>query len=151
MKGKSLVFDDVIFPKEFDTPACREAIREWLAYKKDRGQTYKGHRGLSAIFNSFKGHPPEALCEQINYSMTSGWAGVFPPKLKKPIEKPRPKVPLVATVLPQEPMLSPEKIREQIAKIRVPNKGFPEKRDLKERREELRRQIESIKNAAKEN
>lgn len=64
----------------FDCDAVRTAFEEWLKYKRLRGQPYRCAMGLNKILNQFRPLGPKALIDQINYSISTNYAGVIPPR-----------------------------------------------------------------------
>jgi hypothetical protein len=81
-KGKELIYSEkpsgLIIPDELQND--QDAILEWLAYKKERGQGYKGERGLQALWRCFKAIPAERRREAVDYSMANNWSGLFEKK-----------------------------------------------------------------------
>jgi len=51
-------------------------IREWLAYKKQKGQNYKS-KGLEVFWRMLRKFPHEHLKAIIEQSMANNWAGLF--------------------------------------------------------------------------
>lgn len=66
-KGKRLELPDILEPH-------REAIEEWLAYKREKGQTYKP-RGLAKLLKDLESMPNPTSA--IHKSMACNYAGVF--------------------------------------------------------------------------
>src|SRR3990167_8236796 len=54
-------------------------IKNWLAYKRERGETYKP-RGLDALYRALRAIPEGQRKAAIDQSMGNNWAGLFPPK-----------------------------------------------------------------------
>jgi hypothetical protein len=54
-------------------------IMNWLAYKREKGQTYKP-RGLNALWGVLRSIPSHQRKQAIDQSMANNWAGIFPPK-----------------------------------------------------------------------
>ena len=62
---------------------CKEALEMWLAYKKEKRQTYKP-RGLEALKKKLlqlSNGNPEYAKEIVEYSMGNNYAGLFSPKI----------------------------------------------------------------------
>jgi hypothetical protein len=76
-KGKEKQ-EPVAIPEDLQTN--QDAILAWLAYKKERGQGYKGQVGLRALWGRLRAIPQDKRVEAINASMGNGWAGIFEPK-----------------------------------------------------------------------
>ena len=76
-KHRKLTWDEICFPEKFDTLECRESLKNWWDYKLAKGEGYKTHAGISAIFNRFKANTREQLINAINFSMSNNYAGIF--------------------------------------------------------------------------
>lgn len=62
---------------------CKEALDMWLAYKKEKRQTYKP-RGLEALKKKLlqlSNGNPEYAKEIVEYSMCNNYTGLFSPKI----------------------------------------------------------------------
>lgn len=62
---------------------CQEALDMWLAYKKEKRQTYKP-RGLEALKKKLlqlSNGNPEYAKEIVEYSMGNNYTGLFSPKI----------------------------------------------------------------------
>lgn len=58
-------------------------VSDWMAYKRERGETYKGKRGLTAFCNRLQklsGGDPETARRIVGNSMANNYAGVFAEK-----------------------------------------------------------------------
>jgi hypothetical protein len=51
-------------------------IHDWLAYKRQKGQTYKP-RGLEALWGALRLIAPEKRRAAVDYSMANNWSGLF--------------------------------------------------------------------------
>jgi len=51
-------------------------ILNWLAYKKERGQSYKP-KGLEALWGKIRAIPKDKIKDAIDHSMANGWSGLF--------------------------------------------------------------------------
>lgn len=61
---------------------CQEALDEWLAYKKEKRQSYKP-RGLESLKKrllQMSNGNPEYAKVIVNYSMANNYSGLFAPK-----------------------------------------------------------------------
>ena len=68
--------------KQNEIYPCKEALDMWLAYKKEKHQTYKP-RGLAALKNKLlqlSNGNPEYAKVIVEYSMGNNYAGLFAPK-----------------------------------------------------------------------
>lgn len=66
----------------FIEPAFQPVMAEWLAYKSERGQTYR-QQGLKACYSKLQklsNGSPDMAQEIIQQSMANNWAGLFPLK-----------------------------------------------------------------------
>lgn len=62
---------------------CKEALEMWLAYKKEKRQTYKP-RGLEALKKKLlqlSNGNPEYAKVIVEYSMSNNYTGLFSPKI----------------------------------------------------------------------
>lgn len=70
--------------------ALQEKTRQWLAYKKERRESYKPV-GLQALVNKIQTSAAQygdgAVCELIDLSMSSGYQGIMFDRLKKTGQK----------------------------------------------------------------
>lgn len=55
-------------------------LTNWLAYKQEKKQAYRGSHGLSALWSRIRKIDPSARKEAIEQSMANNYAGIFPPK-----------------------------------------------------------------------
>lgn len=62
-----------------DLEADKADIETWLAYKREKGQTYKP-RGLEALWDMLRKIPAGQRKASIENSMASNYQGIFPPK-----------------------------------------------------------------------
>ena len=51
-------------------------IRDWMAYKREKGQKYKP-TGLGAFWRALRAIPPEKRRESVDWSMANNWSGLF--------------------------------------------------------------------------
>lgn len=65
-------------PEGFETPAVRQAIRDWLEFKAGRGESYKDGAYLGRKIAEFS--TPSAFIAAVNSSIGNNYAGVFPAK-----------------------------------------------------------------------
>lgn len=59
-----------------DLKPNEKEVLDWLAYKRERGETYKP-RGLEALWRTIRTIPPEKRRESVDHSMANNWAGLF--------------------------------------------------------------------------
>ena len=75
-------FDIIEDQQQKITYPCQEALDEWLAYKKEKRQTYKP-RGLEALKKKLlqmSNGNPEYAKVIVEYSMANNYSGLFAPK-----------------------------------------------------------------------
>lgn len=66
----------------FVEPSFQPVMAEWLAYKSERGQTYR-KQGLKACYSKLRelsNEDPDIARKIIRQSMANNWAGLFPLK-----------------------------------------------------------------------
>lgn len=77
---------DVFFGHNF-SPPMQEKLLEWLAYKKERRQTYTptGQKSLMGqVANRLTKHDEKQIIDLISECMANGWQGIIWDKLKSP-------------------------------------------------------------------
>lgn len=66
--------------------ALGDAVRDWLAYKAERRESYKP-TGLKSLFaqieRTVKVHGEDAVCDCIRLSMSNGWRGIIWDRIEK--------------------------------------------------------------------
>ena len=75
-------FDIIEDQQQNITYPCQEALEEWLAYKKEKRQSYKP-RGLEALKKKLlqmSNGSPEYAKVIVEYSMANNYSGLFAPK-----------------------------------------------------------------------
>lgn len=75
-------FDIIEDQQQKITYPCQEALEEWLAYKKEKRQSYKP-RGLEALKKKLlqmSNGSPEYAKVIVEYSMANNYSGLFAPK-----------------------------------------------------------------------
>ena len=104
-----------ILEKGFSGPV-REALAEWLTYKRERGESYKP-TGLRAILteteNKIDRYGENAVIAVIRQSMANGWKGIIWDKLGEPTAMPAKKNPSAA-IGAQSSSIDMEKIRRML-------------------------------------
>lgn len=76
-------------PESLRTNNCLDAIRTWLAYKRERKQGYKP-QGLKGALTAFsKQFTPATFPSAVERSIANNWSGLFPEN-PKPNGKPAP-------------------------------------------------------------
>lgn len=77
-RGKPIELPDL--PAALDTPEVRQALLDWFAYKRERGEGYKP-RGAKALVTRLSKFSASVVVESVSQSMSSNWAGLFPDKV----------------------------------------------------------------------
>lgn len=75
-------FETTTEQKQEEYYPCKEALEAWLAYKKEKRQTYKS-RGLEALKKKLlqlSNGNPEYAKVIVEYSMGNNYTGLFAPK-----------------------------------------------------------------------
>lgn len=78
-----LDFEITTEQKQEEYYPCKEALEMWLAYKKEKRQTYKP-RGLEALKKKLlqlSNGNPEYAKEIVEYSMGNNYTGLFSPRI----------------------------------------------------------------------
>ena len=90
MRGEPLkaepvsILDTVTYPEGFDTPEVRQAIMDWLEYKRERKPAYKSPakqitRLLEIQDDGTKRFPtPAVFVDSVNHSIGQNYAGCYP-------------------------------------------------------------------------
>lgn len=69
--------------------ALGDAVRDWLAYKAERRESYKP-TGLKSLFaqieRTVKVHGEDAVCDCIRLSMSNGWRGIIWDRIEKEVK-----------------------------------------------------------------
>ena len=64
-------------------------MRDWLAYKAERRESYKP-TGLKSLFSQIertvKVHGEDAVCDCIRLSMSNGWRGIIWDRIEKEVK-----------------------------------------------------------------
>lgn len=67
------------FPEQW-SDARKETMTRWLAYKREKGATYKP-AGWQALCTSLSSFPDSTIAEAVRQSMANNWQGLFPEKI----------------------------------------------------------------------
>lgn len=79
-KTEPAVIVEDAFPPALDTPECRKAWDEWLAYKADRHENYLP-RSRTMLLNKLARYGAEVMCRAIEDSIGNNWQGLFPDRV----------------------------------------------------------------------
>lgn len=69
-----------------DSP-LRDIVLEWVEYKQERGQAYKGRKGITQFYNRLRdlsNGDPDAARRIVSEAMAANYATIYPPKLPRP-------------------------------------------------------------------
>jgi hypothetical protein len=72
-------FEGCALSPEMDTDSFRRALTEYLAYRKEKGRTYK-KLGLQKLITRMTQLGEKRAIAAIEYSMANGWDGIFEEK-----------------------------------------------------------------------
>ena len=72
------VQDKIELPEPMRTQECLEAVKTWLAYKRERGQTYKPKGLAIALAKWSRDIPPGDFPSAVEASIANNWVGLFP-------------------------------------------------------------------------
>lgn len=70
-----------------DIPEFRPIVLDWMEYKRERGQAYKGRKGLSQFYNRLRelsGGDPNTARRIVSEAMAANYATIYPPKAPRP-------------------------------------------------------------------
>ena len=73
--------DKIEIPK--DLAGSEKEIRDWLEYKRQKGQGYKS-KGIDALWQTLRRMPFDLRAASIQRSMANNWAGIFPDRTAPP-------------------------------------------------------------------
>ncbi|NLX55655.1 MAG: hypothetical protein GXY58_11120 [Planctomycetaceae bacterium] len=73
-------WDAIEWPPELDTPECRMAWAEWVAYKTERGEGYKSAMSGRKVLAAKRGWGAARFVAAIDWSIASNYAGIWEKK-----------------------------------------------------------------------
>lgn len=80
---------EIEFPQALDSPACRAAWDEWLAYKREIGEPYKSSKSAVAQLKRQAKVGPARFIAAVEYTIAQGYKGICEEKTNgKPTSKP---------------------------------------------------------------
>lgn len=65
-------------PEQFETPECRAAVREWLAYKSHKKQVYTRSGFDSMMKRLARSMNAAEFCDAVSYSIEAPYTGIYP-------------------------------------------------------------------------
>jgi hypothetical protein len=63
-----------------DLKANEAEVLDWLAFKREKGQTYKGTKGIEALWRMLRAIPADQRRAAVDHSMANNYSGLFAPK-----------------------------------------------------------------------
>lgn len=72
------LIEKISFPESLRSQACRDAIEEWIAYRREIGKPLKSAKSPHEILNRFADAGETRLIEAVRFSIAQGYVGVFP-------------------------------------------------------------------------
>lgn len=78
--GKEKAAQAAAIPIPEDLKANESEIRDWLIFKAEKQQTYKGTKGLEALWRMIRAIPAGQRRAAVDNSMANNYAGLFVPK-----------------------------------------------------------------------
>lgn len=82
-RAAATIKEDINILSIIDLPEFVEIVREWMDYKRERGQAYKGRKGLTQFYNrlrQYSGGDPVKARSLIDDAMAANYATVYPPR-----------------------------------------------------------------------
>jgi len=78
--AKMIDLDQVEFPPILDTPECRDALSEWLQYKRTKKQAYKVPKSVNTLLQRFIHSGPAAFVVAVAFSIGQNYDGLYEDK-----------------------------------------------------------------------
>jgi hypothetical protein len=76
---KAVEPEDVSIPADMDTPEVREAVKDWIIYKRKRGQSYKDSSHVERLLKQFTRAGPQAFVRDVNKAIANNYQGLKVP------------------------------------------------------------------------
>ena len=76
-KKEPVTVDSLTIPDSIDTPEVRDAIADWLEYKRGRSEGYKKAGHLNGLLKNYS--DPAAITRDIRNSIGCGYKGLIQP------------------------------------------------------------------------
>ena len=89
LEKQTVRVEDAKFPPGMDTPEVREALQQWIDYRRQRKPALKTMQGLNEPLKRFSDKGPERLCAAIEYSMGQQSQGIYEDRSAVPRESGR--------------------------------------------------------------
>lgn len=88
-KSSDVTADSLTYPEGFDTPEVRQAVEQWLSYKRSRRQAYKTAATAQQIWKTadWKSIGPDGFIAAVGRSIGNNYQGIFPDKSFQPKQK----------------------------------------------------------------
>jgi hypothetical protein len=78
---------EIVLPEKLNTPEFADAWKDWVAYRKERGQTLKPTT-IKAQLGKMQDWGPADAVAAIRQSIMNGWQGIFEPRSNGQPKKP---------------------------------------------------------------
>lgn len=78
--SKTVDLEKLQYPSHLDTPEVRQALNEFIKYRRELGKPLKTNMSLQKTLNAFSKLRAADLLESINVAIQMEWMGVFPSK-----------------------------------------------------------------------
>lgn len=82
-KGGTLKLSELKWPPCLDNQACKEALVEWLAHKKQRRESYKNVASVDRLLKHWGKTSSAIFLEAVDTAIRNNWAGLHPPDLRR--------------------------------------------------------------------
>lgn len=76
---KTLKLSELEFPNNLNTEQSKQALVEWLSYKKSRKESYRDSRSVQRLLAHWGKLPESQFIEAIDTSIRNGWSGLHDP------------------------------------------------------------------------
>jgi hypothetical protein len=83
-KPKPDFLEQIILPPSLDNDTGKDALKDWLDYKRERRETYKSAKGILALLTHYAPLGAGRFRAAVNHSMSQNYAGCFEPKGSAP-------------------------------------------------------------------
>lgn len=79
--------EDINILSIIDDPRFLDIVQDWIEYKRERKQAYKGRKGLTQFYNRLKelsNGDPDTARRIVAEAMAANYATIYPPKPSRP-------------------------------------------------------------------
>ena len=78
-KKLTRIRQELVFPPELSCEPCRNAMDDWLGYKRDRRKFYGSADGPNRLLVRWARHGPDAFCDAVDEAISKNWEGLVEP------------------------------------------------------------------------